>query len=101
MKDTTMQSDWRTVQLFLDLNGVHEVEVDSNNSMLVRCDCKGGKPTLRCAHVKYVKDNMLDNDGNYSVHIPVDLDEEQVLESMDDSATFRAFIIKYGKVLVL
>ena len=101
MRDVTMSGEWRTVQLFLDDNGVCEVEVDSNDSFSVRCNCNKGRPTLKCAHVKYVKENMQDNDGNYSITIPVDIDDDQAIDALDDPAVFRAFIIKYGKVLVL
>lgn len=101
MKEAQMLNDWRTVQLFLEENGVFEVQVDSINKMLVRCTCRGAKPQAKCAHAKFVRDNMLENDGHYSVHISAEIDEELALEAMDNAESFRDFIIKYGKVEVI
>lgn len=100
MKDVSMITDWRTIQLFLDVTGVAEVQVDSLNPSSVRCDCKG-EGTTRCAHVKHVKKTMDANDGHYTIHIPVEVDEDITELAMGDSAAFRDFIIKYGKVEVL
>lgn len=100
MRDVRMISDWRTVQLFLDLTGVVEVQVDSLNPNSVRCDCKGAG-TTRCAHVKHVRREMAANDGHYTIHIPVEVDEDIAELAMGDSAAFRDFIIKYGKVEVI
>lgn len=101
MKDLTMLSDWRTVQLFLDDDGVSEVEVDSLNPYQARCTCKGGKNKGKCAHLKHVRQIMEENRGHYTVHIPVEVDEEVADEAMASAEAFRAFIIKYGKVEVL
>lgn len=101
MKEAQMVNDWRTVQLFLEENGVFEVQVDSINKSLVRCTCRGTKPQAKCAHAKFVRDNMLQNDGHYAVHIPVEIDEEVAFEAMESAESFRNFIIKYGKVEVI
>lgn len=101
MKESTMIHDWRTVQLFLNEQGVAEVEVDSLNAKNVKCTCPTDKAVSRCAHVKYVKKNMQENDGHYTVSIPVEIEEEEALEAVASSAAFREFIIKYGKVEVL
>lgn len=101
MKATKMLSDWRTVQLFLDNNGVFEVQVDSLSKFLVRCSCRGEKPQAKCAHAKFVRENMMANDGHYTVHIPAEVDEDIAAEAMADAEAFRNFIIKYGKVEVL
>jgi len=101
MKEATMSADWRTVQLFLTDTGVAEVEVDSNNPAMVRCNCKGVSVANRCAHTKHVKKIMDDNDGNYTISVPDSIDEEEAFVAMADSAAFRAFVIKYGKVEVI
>jgi hypothetical protein len=101
MKDATMLSDWRTVQLFLSEDGVAEVEVDSLNPYQARCTCKGGKNKGKCAHVKYVRTIMDENSGHYTVQIPVAIEDEEADEAMATAEAFRAFIIKYGKVEVL
>jgi hypothetical protein len=101
MKDVTMLSDWRTVQLFLDDDGVSEVEVDSLNPYQARCSCKQGAAKGKCAHLKHVRQIMDENKGHYTVHIPVEVDEDVAEEAMASAAAFREFIIKYGKVEVL
>ena len=101
MKDATMLSDWRTVQLFLSNEGVAEVEVDALRPYQARCNCKGGKNKGKCAHVKYVREIMDENNGHYTVTIPVEVDEEVADEAMASAEAFREFIIRYGKVEVL
>ena len=101
MKESTMIHDWRTVQLFVGEYGVSEVEVDSLNAKNVRCTCHPNSLTAKCAHVKHVKKTMLENNGHYTVSIPVEIDEEEAEIATASSEAFRNFIIKYGKVEVL
>ena len=44
---------------------------------------------------------MQENDGHYTVSIPVEIDEEEATAAVSSSEAFREFIIKYGKVEVL
>jgi hypothetical protein len=96
-----MTNDWRTVQLFLDVDGVAEVEVDSKNPKLTRCTCPSHNSVRGCAHTKYVKKNMQENDGHYTVSIPVEVDDEDAIAATSSAEAFRNFIIKYGKVEVI
>ena len=101
MRESIMQNDWRTVQIFLDKNFVSEVEVNSANNVQVRCTCPSFGKVKRCNHVKFVKTKMLGNDGHYSIHIPEEVDEELVTLALSDAEMFRQFIIDYGKVEVI
>jgi hypothetical protein len=101
MKDVTMGIEWRTVQLFLEVDGVCEVEIDADNNTKVRCTCKSFSTVARCKHVKHVKKSMSENNGHYSISIPENVDEEEAFAAMGDTKLFRDFIIKYGKVEVL
>lgn len=101
MKESIMTNDWRTVQLFLDVDGVAEVEVDSKNPKLTRCTCPSHSSVRGCVHTKYVKKNMQENDGHYTVSIPVEVDDEDAIAATSSAAAFRDFIIKYGKVEVI
>lgn len=98
-----MSTDWRTVQLFLDETnvGVFEVQIDSDDSRKVRCDCPAFGNSSRCKHVKFVKNTMAENDGNYAIQIPEEISDEEALEAMSDPEAFRDFIIKYGTVEVI
>jgi hypothetical protein len=101
MKEVNMDISWRTVQLFLEEDGVVEVEVDQDNHSKVRCTCAGFLRAARCKHTKYVKNHMAENDGHYSVQIPVDIDDDEAFKAIQSAASFRDFIIKYGKVEVI
>jgi hypothetical protein len=101
VKDLTMASDWRTVQLFLSEEGVAEVQVDSLQKHVARCDCRSYRMKSKCEHVKYIQKIMEANDGHYTVHIPVEIKDEEAEEAMKNAESFRNFIIKYAKVEVL
>ncbi len=101
MKETTMDIKWRTVQIFLEDYGVAEVEVNQENNQQARCTCPGFSKSGRCKHTKHVKDVMSENDGHYSIHIPMEVDEEEAIRAMHDGDLFRSFVIKYGKVEVI
>jgi hypothetical protein len=101
MKETTVDIKWCTVQLFLEEYGVAEVEVDQEHNKKVRCNCPSFSRMARCKHAKYVKENMERNNGHYSIHIPMEVDEKDAIEALRDPVLFRDFIIKYGKVEVI
>jgi hypothetical protein len=101
MKDVNMDIAWRTVQLFLEDYGVVEVEVDQENHNKARCTCQGFQRLAKCKHIKFVKDAMEENDGHYSIQIPVDVDENIAIAAMKSAESFRDFVIKYGKVEVI
>jgi metal-sulfur cluster biosynthetic enzyme len=101
MRGLNMEIDWRTVQLFLDDSGVSEVEIDAEDSSTMKCSCKVFFKSSKCKHTKYVKSEIENNDGNYAIKVPVDIDDDEAWEAMSSSETFRKFIIKYGKVEVI
>lgn len=101
MREYIMQDDWRTVQLFLTKDYVAEVEINSANNAQVRCNCVGYAKLKRCNHVKFVKTQMVSNDGHYTIHIPTAVDDDLAAMAMEDAEMFRQFIIDYGKVEVI
>lgn len=101
MKGLSMQIDWRTVQLFLETDGVVEVQIDAENNQKIRCTCSSFNNATRCKHAKFVKKQMDANDGFYSIHIPEDVDDDAAFIAMSTPESFRDFIIKYGKVEVI
>ncbi len=96
-----MDISWRTVQFFLDNEGVAEVEVDQESGAKVRCDCLQFSRAARCKHSKYVKEAMAGNEGHYALEIPVGVEDEEAIVAMTDAKAFRDFVMKYGKVVVL
>jgi hypothetical protein len=101
MEEATMDISWRTVQVFLDEDGVCEVDVDSENNTKVRCSCMAFSRLARCKHAKFVKDKMSNNNGHYAIQIPVNVDDALAAEAIKTSEGFREFVIKYGKVEVI
>lgn len=96
-----MSIEWRTVQLFLDENGVHEVQLDLDNSNRAKCTCQSFKTIAKCKHVSFVKKKVKDNGGMYSIYIPEDIDDEIAFDMMSDAESFRTFVLEYGKVEVI
>lgn len=96
-----MDIDWRTVQLFLEEDGIFEVEVDVDNCKKIRCNCKAFMNSAKCKHQKWVRKQMDENNGNFSIQIPEDMDDEIALASMATAEGFREFVLTYGKVEVI
>jgi hypothetical protein len=102
MRETNMDIDWRTVQLFLsDEEGVSEVQIDADDNRKVRCDCAAFMSSARCKHSKFVKARMAENDGHYAIRVPEDIPDEVAFEALSHADSFRDFILKYGKIEVL
>jgi hypothetical protein len=102
MKGSSMQTSWRTIQLFISAQaaGIFEVEVDTQTKKL-RCSCPKWKKFFDCKHVRFVHERMLFNGGQYSVLIPEEVPEELALEANDNAEKFREFVVKYAKIEVL
>ena len=101
MKEVNMSISWRTVQLFLEDDGVAEVEIDQDNKSKIRCSCPAFFKAARCKHVKYVREQMSTNQGHYSIQIPLDIDETEAIAAINNAEEFRNFVVKYGKVEVI
>ena len=102
MKGGSVQTSWRTIQLFISAQaaGIFEVEVDTDTKKL-RCNCPKWKKTFNCKHVRFVDDRMHYNDGHYSILIPEEIPEELALNASDTAEKFREFVVKYAKIEVL
>ena len=96
-----METEWRTIQLFLEEYGVVETEMDYHNRKKVRCNCKDFSSVAKCKHVKFVRAELEKNNGAYSIKVPDDVDDDEAYDALEDPESFREFIIKYGKVLVI
>lgn len=102
MKGGSVQTSWRTIQLFISAQaaGIFEVEVDTDTKKL-RCNCPKWKKTFNCKHVRFVNDRMELNSGHYSILIPEEIPEELALDASDTAEKFREFVVKYAKIEVL
>lgn len=101
MAEYTVEKDWRTIQLFLTKDYVAEVEVNSADSNDIRCTCLKFKGKKGCNHTKFVNKTMKNEDGDFTINIPVEIDDDLAQLAITDSEMFRQFIIDYGKVEVL
>jgi hypothetical protein len=102
MKGPSVQTPWRTVQLFISAQaaGVFEVEVDTETKKL-RCSCPKWKKFFECKHTRFVYQRMRFNDGHYSILVPDEVSEELALDAQDTPEKFREFVVKYAKIEVL
>ena len=102
MKGMSMETPWRTVQLFISAQaaGVFEVEVDTETKR-TRCNCPVWKKTAVCKHTTFVDARMRLNRGHYSILVPNEISEDVALQASDDPKKFRDFVVKYAKVEVI
>ena len=96
-----MDFEWRTVQFFIGDEGVSEVELDTDDSRIIRCSCKSFKASKKCKHANYVSSVVESSNGNYPVQVPEYVPDELAFEALEDAEEFRNFVIKYGKIEVL
>jgi hypothetical protein len=102
MKGMSMDTPWRTVQLFISAQaaGIFEVEVDTETKK-TRCNCPVWRKTAACKHCSFVQNKMRYNNGNYSLLVPSGISEDLAVEASDDAQKFREFVVKYAKVEVI
>lgn len=102
MKEMSMETPWRTVQLFISSQGagIFEVEVDTETKS-TRCTCPVWVKSRSCKHTSFVDMRMKMNRGHYSIMVPNEIPEEVAIEASDDPKKFRDFVVKYAKVEVL
>jgi len=102
MKGKSMESRWRTVQLFLSSQGagIFEVEVDTETKNM-RCSCPVWQKLYSCKHTLFVGTKMKMNRGHYSILVPDEVPESVAEEANEDPKKFRDFVVKYAKVEVL
>lgn len=102
MKGMRMESDWRTVQLFISAQaaGIFEVEVDTETKK-TRCNCPVWRKNSACKHASFVSNRMKLNKGHYSILVPNEISEDLAVEASEDAKKFRDFVVKYAKVEVI
>lgn len=93
--------DWRTVQLFLSEDGVHEVEIDLADNRRIRCTCPKFSKSSKCKHTKFIEDSVEKHNGHYNIQVPKEVDEMEAAYAFDTAETFRDFVLKYAKIEVL
>jgi len=103
LKGSSMDSEWRTIQIFLDeeMAGVFEVQVSSHNSKKLACSCNAYSTSSKCKHVRYVKNAMDNNHGHYAIQIPASAADDSQIDNIDTAEDWRNFVVKYAKVVVL
>lgn len=102
MKGMRMESPWRTVQLFISAQaaGIFEVEVDTETKK-TRCSCPVWKKQASCKHVNFVTSRMRINNGHYSIMVPNEVSEDDIMRANNNPETFRNFVINHAKIEVL
>jgi hypothetical protein len=95
--------EWRTIQIFLSNQGVHDVEANTEDSKMLRCNCPHFLRSGRCKHAKFVKDKMEASDGHYSIEMNENdaPPEDVVLEAIKDPKSFRELLVRYADIEVI
>lgn len=106
MKGRKVEDDkLRLVQVFLSQNktpgpGVYEVSVDVDNDQKLYCNCPGYQGRATCKHVRFVKNRIEHNGGNYPLEISSKATQEDADKARDSNRAFREFVIKFGRIEV-
>jgi len=101
MKDSTMaKSDWRTIQFFLSVRGVFEVQIDLESDS-ARCNCPAFVARNVCKHSRYVVEKIKGNNGIYPMKVSSRASQEEIKRANESSNAFREFVVNYGKIEVL
>jgi hypothetical protein len=98
MRGDSVTGQWRTLQMFLSEDGVHEVEADVDDYAQMRCDCSDFKRSKKCKHTRLVKRRIDINGGTYAIKISDSVPDEAVDQAMLSPEAFRQFLITHAKV---
>jgi len=93
---------WRTIQMFISAGGagVFEVEVDTDTRD-VRCNCPVWVKDGFCKHTRFVNQKGKTYRGNYLIHLPTEVPEEELEDAIEDPVKFRNLILKYSPIEVI
>ena len=102
MKDSIMaKSDWRTIQFFLSVRGVFEVQIDLESDG-ARCNCPEFKSREGCKHSRYVVKKIRGNNGVYPMKVSSRASQEEIKRANESTADeFREFVVNFSKIEVL
>lgn len=109
MKGTSMASRWRTIRVFLDDNGVDEVDWDLENPDSLRCTCpqfsRNADRTVsrKCKHITFLmREAKESSDGKFRIRLDKDIPDEVAYKALrEDAAAFRDLIIRHSTPVLL
>lgn len=84
----------KTVQFFIDDQGVSEVFSDPKNNFT--CTCLGFETRKRCKHVAWCESKL--TIAGYPVLVEGKAEQEEIEIARSSDEEFRKFLLKYGKV---
>lgn len=106
MKGTSMAaSRWRTIRVFLDDNGVDEVDWDLDNPASLRCTCAAfaRNASKRCKHIVFLMREAKDSsDGKFRIRLDKDIPDDVAYKALrEDAAAFRDLVIRHSTPVCL
>jgi len=101
MREAKPMAEWRSLQFFLSDDGVHEVQANPDNYKQLKCDCHVYKSGKRCAHVRYVRDQITSKNGSYSITIPEHISDEDIQRASESADSFRNLLIHNARIEVI
>lgn len=104
MKEAFVSEDLRLIQVFLTQQqtpgpGIFEVSSDKKDNLY--CTCAGFRGRSFCKHVKFVEARIENNGGTYPLEISTRASQYDAENAQKSNASFREFVIRYGKIEVL
>lgn len=90
--------EWKTIQFFVSLTGISEVQISSKNSM--RCSCEGYNVRKKCKHIVFCL-NEVNADLVYPIKIAESTPQEYIDRAKTSAEDFRTLLLKYGRILAL
>jgi predicted nucleic acid-binding Zn finger protein len=103
-------SRWRTIRVFLDDNGVDEVDWDLDNQDSLRCTCAQfqrnvDRPgiTRKCKHITFLlREAKETSDGKFRIRLDKDIPDEVAYKALrEDTAAFRDLVIRHSTPVLL
>jgi hypothetical protein len=97
IKDTTTYK-WKTIQFFISLSGISEVQVSDTKDL--RCSCEAFSARKKCKHIVFCL-----NESNENLVYPIRIHEDTPQEFIDNAKkspeAFRTLLLRYGRILAL
>lgn len=94
-----MGTEWMTIQQFISVHGVFEVELETETKR-IRCNCPVWEKKHACKHTSFVE-KKIRMQGHYSISVSVGVPEEWAIEASQNPESFREFVVNYATIEVL
>lgn len=99
VRKTEAMLGWKTIQFFISLDEICEVQISHSSEL--RCTCKGYVGRKNCRHINWCKARLSTVKGEYPIEISGAISDAELAEAKISNVAFRNLVLKYGKPLPL